>query len=134
MVISEALLVLVCGMLCGLERIDDVHDWTKSKPTREFLEKEFGLSKIFCRAQFYNLLGCVDAEKFRISFSKWMQEFIGCKARKKTIAIDGKTVCSTDNFTDDGSVLHIASAIISELNLVIVHKPCDTKTEKITAN
>jgi len=131
--ISDALLVLVCGMLCGLQRIDDIHDWARSKPTRQFLEKEFGMEKIFCRAQFYNLLGYVDAEKFRISFSSWMQSIVNSKKEKRTIAIDGKTVCSTDKLRDDGSVLHIASAIISELNLVIGHQPCDTKMGEITA-
>jgi len=39
--ISEALIVFVCGMLCGLQRIDDIHDWAKANLTRSFLEKDF---------------------------------------------------------------------------------------------
>jgi len=131
--ISEALLVLTCGMLCGLQTIDEIHDWAKSKPTRDFLKAEFGMERLFCRAQFYNLLRCVDAEKFRISFSSWMQGIIKQGEERRTIAIDGKTVCSTDKLTTDGSVLHIASAVVSELNLVIGHQPCSTKTGEITA-
>jgi len=51
----------------------------------------------------------------------------------KTVAIDGKTICSTDKLTEDGSVLHIASAIVSEYGLVIGSQECGTKTGEITA-
>ena len=48
-------------------------------------------------------------------------------AKGKTISIDGKTICSTDKLTSDGNPLHIASAIVSENNLVIGQLPCKTK-------
>ena len=51
----------------------------------------------------------------------------------KTVAIDGKTVCGTDKLTKDGSVLHIASTIVSELKLVIGSQECTTKTGEIKA-
>jgi len=25
--ISDALIILICGLLCGLRRMDDIHDW-----------------------------------------------------------------------------------------------------------
>jgi len=46
----------------------------------------------------------------------------------KTISIDEKTVCGTGRLTKDGSVLHIASALVSDLNLVIGSLECGTKT------
>lgn len=125
--ISDVLTMLVCGMLCGLQRIDDIHDWAKAAPTRKFLKEQFGMGRILCRAQFYNILRCVDAEKFRLSFARWMQNVLG-SAKGKTVAIDGKTVRGTGKLTEDGSVLHIASAIVSELNLVIGSHECGTKT------
>jgi len=130
--ISDVLTVLVCGMLCGLQRIDDIHDWAKSAPTRKFLHEQFGMERIFCRAQFYNILKCVDANKFKLSFTRWMRSVLQ-SIMGKTVAIDGKTVCGTDKLTEDGSVLHITSALVSELKLVIGSCECATKTGEITA-
>jgi predicted transposase YbfD/YdcC len=130
--ISNVLIVLVCGMLCGLQRIDDIHDWAKSSPTRKFLSEQFGMERVFCRAQFYNILKCIDANKFKLSFSRWMRSVLQ-SIKGKTVAIDGKTVCGTDKLTEDGSVLHIASALVSELKLVIGFTECKTKTGEITA-
>ena len=131
--IRDILSSVVCGMLCGLETIDDIHEWTKARPTALFLNEQFGIEKTPCRAQFYNILACVDAEQFEKSFIKWMQQVLQGGVTGKTIAIDGKTVCSTDKLTPDGSVLHIASAIVSELGLVIGSCECGTKTGEITA-
>jgi predicted transposase YbfD/YdcC len=123
----------VCGLLCGLREIGEILDWAKSAPTRKFLEEQFGIGRIFCRAQFYNILGCVDAERFKAAFSKWMQNLLQGHMKGKTVAIDGKTVCGTDKLTPDGSVLHIASAIVSDFKLVIGSQECGTKTEEINA-
>ncbi len=131
--ISGVLTIMECGMLCGLETIDDIHEWTQAEPTQRFLGEQFGMNRFPCRAQFYNILGCVDAERFADSFAKWMQELTKGSMHGKTVAIDGKTICSTDKLTPDGSALHIASAIVSEYGLVIGSRECRTKTGEITA-
>jgi predicted transposase YbfD/YdcC len=64
---------------------------------------------------------------------KWMRSLLQGGVTGKTVAIDGKTVCSTDKLTKDGSVLHIASAIVSECGMVIGSHECGTKTGEITA-
>ena len=131
--ISDALVVMICGLLCRQQKIDDIHDWAKSAPTRKFLHEQFGIERIFSRAQFYNLLALVDAEEFKMVFTKWMQYVLCGGLKGKTVAIDGKTVCGTDKLAKDGSVLHIASAIVSELKLVIGSQECVTKTGEIKA-
>lgn len=130
--IGETLAIMVCGMLCKLQTMDDIHEWTQADPTKEFFREYFGIARIPCRAQFYNIIGCVDSEKFAAVFRNWMQTVVQGVAGK-TIAVDGKTVCSTDKLTNDGSVLHIASAIVSEYGLVIGTQECGTKTGEITA-
>jgi len=131
--IGDVLTILVSGMLCGLQRIDDIHDWANAAPPRAFLEAQFGITRTPCRAQFYNILRCVDAEKFNRGFVRWMSTALNGSAQGKTVAIDGKTVCGTGKLTKDGSVLHIASALVSELNLVIGSLECGTKTGEQTA-
>jgi predicted transposase YbfD/YdcC len=131
--IRDILTIMVCGMLCSLQTVDDIHEWCISAPTRAFFREQFGIEKMPCRAQFYNILGCVDSETFQKSFIWWMQEVLNGAMTKKTVAIDGKTICSTDKLTKDGSALHIASAIVSEYGLVIGSRECGTKTGEITA-
>ena len=132
--ISESLIIMVCGMLCSLQTIDDIHEWSKAAPVQAFLRERFWIEKIPCRAQFYNILGCVDAEKFNKLFIKWMQGVLHSSLAGKTVAIDGKTICSTGKLKEDGSALHIASAIVSEYGLVIGSQECGgTTTGEITA-
>jgi predicted transposase YbfD/YdcC len=131
--ISDALVIMICGLLCRQQKIDDIHDWAKSAPTSKFLLEQFEIERIFSRAQFYNLLALVDAEKFKLLFTEWMQNILCGGLKGKTVSIDGKTVCGTDKLTGDGSVLHIASAIVSDLKLVIGSQECFTKTGEINA-
>jgi len=130
--VSDALIIMVCGMLCSLQSIEDIYEWSKAAPVREFLKGQFFIEKYPCRAQFYNILGSVDCEKFNLAFMKWVRGLLQ-SVTGKTVAIDGKTVCSTDKLTRDGSVLHIASAIVSEHGIVIGSRECGTKTGEITA-
>ena len=131
--ISDSLIIMVCGMLCSLQTIDDIYEWSRAAPPRAFLFKWFGIEKFPCRAQFYNILACVDAEKFNRAFTGWVKGLLQGGVSGKTVAIDGKTICSTDKLTKDGSVLHIASAIVSEYGMVIGSRECGTKTGEITA-
>ena len=125
--VSNTLLLLILGMLCGLQRIDDIHDWSKSKPTAVFLKKWFNIENVPCRAQIYNILKIVNVKQFKESFVSWMQIMVKEILPGKTIAIDGKTVCGTDKLTKDGSILNIVSAYASELKLVIGSHECDSK-------
>jgi predicted transposase YbfD/YdcC len=131
--VSDALIIMVCGMLCSLQTIDDIYEWSKASPTRAFLKEWFTIEKFPCRAQFYNILACVDSEKFSSAFMTWMKSLLKGGVTGKTDAIDGKTVCSTGRLTKDGSVLHIASAIVSECGMVIGSHECGTKTGEVTA-
>ncbi len=125
--ISDILTILICGMLCNLQTISDIHEWSKAEPVREFLLREFCIRKLPSRAQFYNIIAMVDPEKFNTIFIKWVQTLLNDSAIGKTIAIDGKTICSTDKLTKDGNPLHIVSAIISESKLVLGSMECETK-------
>lgn len=125
--ISDILTVLICGALCGLQNISDIYEWSKATPVREFFFNEFRIRKFPSRAQFYNIIGCVNSEKFNKIFIDWVKTTLPEGTNGKTIAIDGKTVCSTGKLTEDNNPLHILTAIISESNLVIGSQECDTK-------
>lgn len=125
--ISDVLVLIISGMLCGIQKVDDIYDWVESKPTQKFISEQFGINKIPCRAQMYNILRCVDAEKFKLSFIRWMQSILGNTVSGKTVAIDGKTICGTEKLTKDGSILNIVSAYVSELKMTIGSHACTSK-------
>jgi len=125
--VGDALIMLVTGTLCGLQKITDIHAWSKSKPAQQFLKEQFGMDGIMCIAQFYNILSIVNAEAFKRCFVRWMQSVLGRGVPGKTIAIDGKTICGTDKLTDDGSILNIVSAYVAELKMTIGSHECNSK-------
>jgi len=135
--VSHALIILVAGALCGIQSIKYIHQWAESKPTRNFLQEVFGIDKIMSRAQFYNIVAVVKAEEFKQSFIRWMQKVLssvapysveaGSVIAGKTVAIDGKTVNSTDKLTEDGSVLNIVSAYVAEMKMTIGSHECMSK-------
>lgn len=125
--LSDILTIMICATLCNLSVISDIYEWAKSEPVKEFLLKEFGIHKLPSRAQFYNLIGCIDPKSLNKLFIEWVEEIVKDGEEDKTIAIDGKTICSTDKLTEDNNPLHILSAIISENNLILGSLPCKTK-------
>ena len=117
--ISDVIIVLVCGKLCGLQTQGAIYQWAASTPTRKFLKEEFGIDDLFVRSHFYNLIKKIDAKKFKKHFINWMQYVLNTGVKGKTVTIDGKTIRSTDTLSDDGSLLSVVSAVVSELKLVI---------------
>lgn len=62
--ISDILTIIICGMLCNLQNISDIYEWAKAEPVRQFLFREFGIRKLPSKAQFYNLIKCINPKKF----------------------------------------------------------------------
>ncbi|MCD8215123.1 MAG: ISAs1 family transposase [Clostridiales bacterium] len=125
--ISDILTIMICGMLCNLQTIADIHEWAKAEPVRGFLLREFDIFKLPSRAQFYNIIGCVDPKKFNLVFTEWVKEVLSDNENTKIVSIDGKTICSTDQRNEDNQPLHILSAIDAESKLVLGSLPCKTK-------
>ena len=125
--VSDILTMMICGMLCNLQTISDIHEWAKSEPVRGFLFKEFRIRKIPSRAQFYNLVGRIDPKEINRIFIKWVEEIVKDDDNDRTIAIDGKTICSTDKLSKGEGHLHILSAVVSENKLILGSLPCKTK-------
>lgn len=131
--IGDILTISVSGMMCGLEKAKYIWEWANEEPVRQFLSEEFKIERIPCYAQYMNILGIIDPEKFNICFIKWVQSILGKDIEGKTVSIDGKTVCGAGKVSKTGDVLHIASAILSETGIIIGSRDCGTKTGEITA-
>lgn len=124
---TDALTIMICGMLCNLQSIADIYDWVQAEPVKDFMFREFRIYKIPSRAQFYNLIGCIKYEHFQKVFIAWVESVVQNGEELRTIAIDGKTIRSTEKRVEEGQGVHILSAVISESKLILGSMPCDTK-------
>lgn len=124
---TDALTIMICGMLCNLQSIADIYDWVQAEPVKDFMFREFRIYKIPSRAQFYNLIGCIKYEHFQKVFIAWVESVVQNGEELRTIAIDGKTIRSTEKRVEEGQGVHILSAVISESKLILSSMPCDTK-------
>jgi len=128
--LADVLTTMICGSLCKIENIGHIYKWSQAEPTRKFLKEQFGIVKLPCRAQFYNIIASVNPDNFGQAFIRWVQYAIET-VEGKTIAGDGKKVRSAEKMT--GNPLNIVSAIISENNLVVGSIECEDKESEITA-
>lgn len=131
--VKDIIAISVLGCLCGLRNMIMIHDWAKSEPMREFFLKELKIRKIPCYSQFTNILGIIDPKSFNTAFTEWVSEGLNASVDGNTIAIDGKTVRSTDKMSQYDHPLHIVSAYISELGMTFGQISVESKSNEIPA-
>jgi hypothetical protein len=109
---------MILGLLCQNKTLAEIHMWATSKQVKEMLKYELGIKYIPCYSHLCNLVGMIDSNElnklFMGFFEKLVQTVVG-----KTIAIDGKTVCSTANMKHYSEALHIVSAFVVENGITI---------------
>jgi len=108
----------------------EIQSWATSKRISKLLLEQFEIKKIPCYSHFTVLVGMIDSEElnkiFMEFFCKLVETVVG-----KTIAIDGKTVCSTANMGKYKSPLHIASAFVVENGITIGQLASEGKGKEI---
>jgi len=80
-----------------------------------------------------NILGNIKADSLDKIFIDWCKSIVENRIKDKTIAIDGKTVRSTDAMDAFENPLHIVSAQIAEYGLTIGQVAVDDKSNEIPA-
>jgi len=130
--LSNMVEILILGLLCRLQTLSDIHAWAESRPAREMLRNEFGIRKIPCYSHFTNLVGMIDSDELNKIFTEIFQKIVGTLIGK-TVAIDGKTVCSTVNMESFKSPLHIASAFVVQHGITIGQLAVNAKSNEIPA-
>jgi predicted transposase YbfD/YdcC len=128
--LTQVIKIMILGLLCRMQTMKDIQYWATSKSVSEMLSEKFGIKKIPCYSHFTNIVGLIDSEElnkiFMEFFCKLVETVVG-----KTIAIDGKTVCSTANMGKYKSPLHIASAFVVENGITIGQLAAEGKGKEI---
>jgi len=128
--LSSIIEILIMGLMCRMNTLADIHAWADSKHVRPMLAENFNITKIPCYSHFTNLVGMMDADELNKIFMEFFCKLIG-EVTGKTIAIDGKTICSTANMAGFKSPLHIASAYVVENGITIGQLAADSKSNEI---
>lgn len=129
--VSEAITIVVLGSLCGLKNVSQIHQWAESENVREFLKENFAIERIPCYYWLLSLLKIVKPESLNRCLQHWAESLLPEKREGLTIAIDGKTVRSTEKMKNYRQPLHIISAQLSELGLTIASKSVSGKSNEI---
>jgi len=130
--LKDVIKVLFLGLFCGQQTLQDILSWANSPYANEALRIHFGIRKLPCYSHFANLVALIKADELNKAFMEIFGELVSA-VQLKTIAIDGKTVCSTANMKSRQSALHIASAYVAELRITIGQLAVEDKKNEISA-
>ena len=131
--VSEAITIVILGSICGLKNVCQIHQWAESDRVSEFLKEKFEINRIPSYYWLLCLLKLIKQDSLNRCFVNWAYSFVPEKAEKLTIALDGKTICSTTQMASYGNPLHIISAQLSELGITLAQKTVDGKSNEIPA-
>ena len=123
--VKDIIVISILGSLCGLRNMILIAEWAKSASVLKFLQEKMKIPRVPCYSQFTNIMGIIKSESLNAAFIKWVSSMI--EIYDKTIAIDGKTVCSTEKMLSHAKPIHIVSAYISELGITLGQTAAECK-------
>jgi len=106
-------------------------EWAKSARVLKFLQEKMKIPRVPCYSQFTNIMGIIKSESLNEAFINWVSSLV--EISDKTIAIDGKTIVSTERMASYTKAIHIVSAYISELGITFGQKSCESKSKEVPA-
>ncbi len=120
--IADAITIIILGSICGLKNVSQIHQWAASEKIKEFLKEKFQIEKVPCYYWLLCLLKLVKPDSLNKCFVKWIERILPNKSKNFTIGVDEKTVRSTAKMDSYESPLHIISAYISEIGMMLYNK------------
>ena len=121
----DVLILVMCGVLCGLDELQDIV--TYGKENLIFLKETFEISKIPSKSTLTRIMNLVDGEKVAEIIVSIMRETLGAKG--EVIAFDGKTIRATAK--GNREKLHIITAYLTCNGVVLGQKTVNEKTNEI---
>ena len=115
--LADILIIIMCGVLCGLDTLGDLVVYAKSKA--DFLRETFGIEKIPSKATFGRILSMVDGKQ------------IGDVILGEVIAVDGKAICSTARGENSHKALQILSTYVIDSGITLAQEAIHEKTNEI---
>jgi predicted transposase YbfD/YdcC len=126
--LCEIFFLVLVALICGCNGWKDIEDfgWTKLAFLRKFYSYDNGIPSDDTMRRLFRRLSM---KAFSLFFRDWVKSIN--LPKKSFIAIDGKTSRSSVN--NQGKQLHMVSAFVGELRLVLGQQKTDEKSNEITA-
>ena len=129
--LNEILFLVISAVISGADGWTSIEVFGKAKLgwLRQFLPYEHGipshdvLGKLFAR---------LSAKEFTNCFTNWVNS-ISDLTKGEVIAIDGKTICNSNDDTSSKSAIHLVSAYASENRICLGQEAVHEKSNEITA-
>lgn len=129
--LHDILLIALCALISGADSWTQVAEYGRSKFDwfKEFLELPHGIPS---HDTFGRLFARIDPQGFHDFFSRWVQE-LSASLQGKTVAIDGKTLRGSLDQANHKAAIHLVSAWVSDIRLVLGQLKTADKSNEITA-
>lgn len=126
--LTDILKLVMIAMLCGMDELDKVVDYGKSK--KEFLEKEFNIKLIPSKSTLTRVMAMINPKWLSLSIVCILNTLIKEKATQ--IMIDGKVIKSTDAMNCIEKMMNIVTAY-TDTGISLGQKTVDSKSNEIPA-
>ena len=127
----DMLLIALCAIISGADSWVQVAEYGQSKIDwfRQFLKLP---NEIPAHDTFGRLFARINPKGFHDFFSRWVGE-LSESLKGKTVAIDGKTLRGSHDRMNGKSAIHMVSAWVTDICLVLGQLRTDDKSNEITA-
>lgn len=125
--LTDILIIIMCGVLCGLDSIDGIKEYADEK--REMFKEYFAIEKIPSQMTLERTLTSIDVDKLGIAILGILTRNL--KTTGKVISIDGKTIKSTEKMNKYENSLQILTAYLTENGICLGQTAVYEKTNEI---
>ena len=130
--VAETITLVMLGSMCGLRNAKQIWQWGTNDKVKEFLKEKFQINRVPSYYWLLCLLKMVKPSSMNKCFNAWVMSMLP-EEKALTIALDGKTVRSTEKMKSYSSPLHIVSAQLGEMGLTYAQRAVDGKSNEISA-
>jgi hypothetical protein len=126
--LADVLLLALLGMFCGADNADELAGWAEDN--EEWLSEWFAFEHGTASPDtFLRVAAALDPAHLRDALTRFL-EVLAPQARGH-VAIDGKTLRGSFDTATGGGAIHMVSAWMSDLGLVLAQMKTETKTNEI---
>jgi predicted transposase YbfD/YdcC len=125
----------VLAVIAGADDFDEIALYAKEKQSwlKSFLKLPGGIPS---HDTFNRVICMIDARQFQDSFIDWMHDIrtaLPGLPGEDVVSLDGKTVCNSEDKTNNKKAIHMVSAMTSKYGMVLGQQKCNEKSNEITA-
>jgi len=115
--VEEAISNVIAGTFCWFRNLKQIHEWVEDEQIQGILREHFGINHVPRYYWLTRLLGLIDPASMNACFVRWAASLLPESLAGQTVAVDGKSVCSTAKMARYENPPHIVSAQLCELGL-----------------